>query len=252
MTGDEIPSSETHLTVGVASDNRMSRLRIAFLNAAHGDENTRRNFRRELDADLVEFDATEHHLPDSFDFDAAVISGSRASVYWDESWIPSLKSWVTDAIETGMPMLGICYGHQLLADVLGGDVRDMGTYEIGYRMVEHSGTSVLFEGVEREFTAFTTHSDEVAELPPGAKPIAENDYSNHGFRKGDVFGVQFHPEYDIDTAEDVTRGKDLATERLKRVLDGINEENYSDACEAKVVFENFTNYVRDEQKLSAN
>jgi len=230
----------------------MNRLRIAFLNAAHGDENTRRNFRRELDADLVEFDATEHHLPDSFDFDAAIISGSRASVYWDKSWISPLKSWVGDAVETGMPMLGICYGHQLLADVLGGDVRDMGEYEIGYRAVEHSGDSVLFEGIDRQFIAFTTHSDEVAELPPGAKPIAENDYSNHGFRKGDVFGVQFHPEYDTKTAENVTRGKDLAKERLQVVLDGINEENYAAACEAKTVFENFTDYVRTVQDPAAN
>ena len=230
----------------------MSRLRIAFLNAAHGDTNTRRNFRRELDADLVEFDATERHLPDSFDFDAAVISGSRSSVYWDEDWISPLKSWVDDAIETGMPMLGICYGHQLLADVLGGDVRDMGEYEIGYRVVEHTGESVLFEGIDREFTAFTTHSDEVAELPPGATSIAENEYSNHGFRKGDVFGLQFHPEYDTDTAEEVTQGKDLAEERLQKVLDGINEENFTAACEAKLVFENFTEYVRDVQGPAAD
>lgn len=230
----------------------MSRLRIAFLNAAHGDTNTRRNFRRELDADLVEFDATERHLPDSFDFDAAVISGSRASVYWDEDWIPPLKSWVDDAIETGMPMLGICYGHQLLADVLGGDVRDMGEYEIGYRVVEHTGESMLFEGIDSEFTAFTTHSDEVAELPPGATSIAENEYSNHGFRKGDVFGLQFHPEYDTDTAEEVTRGKDLAEERLQKVLDGINEENFTAACETKLVFENFTEYVRDVQEPAAD
>ncbi|WP_435155717.1 type 1 glutamine amidotransferase [Haladaptatus sp. DFWS20] len=230
----------------------MSRLRIAFLNAAHGDENTRRNFRRELDADLTEFDVTEGHLPNSFDFDAAVVSGSRSSVYWDEAWIPPLKEWVEVAIESGMPMLGICYGHQLLADVLGGDVRDMGEYEIGYREVEHIGDSTLFDGVEPRFVAFTTHSDEVAELPPGAETIAENDYSNHGFRKDDVFGVQFHPEYDMDTAEEVTRGKELSQERIQQVLDGINEENYDAACESKLVFENFTEYVRNANELSAD
>ncbi len=230
----------------------MSRLRIAFLNAAHGDENTRRNFRRELDADLTEFDVTEGHLPNSFDFDAAVVSGSRSSVYWDEAWIPPLKEWVEVAIESGIPMLGICYGHQLLADVLGGDVRDMGEYEIGYREVEHTGDSPLFDGIDSQFVAFTTHSDEVAELPPGAKPIAENDYSNHGFRKDDVFGVQFHPEYDMDTAEEVTRGKDLPRERLQNVLDGINEQNYTAACEAKAVFENFTQFVQDDDGMSAD
>ncbi|WP_327053355.1 type 1 glutamine amidotransferase [Halomicrococcus gelatinilyticus] len=229
----------------------MSRPRIALLNAAHDGEDTRRNFRRELDADLVEFDATGGHLPEHFAFDGAVVTGSRSSVYWEEEWIPPLKEWASEAAERGLPMLGVCYGHQLLADVLGGEVRDMGEYEIGYREVTHSGDSLLFDGVDERFVAFTTHSDAVAELPPGAEPIAENDYGNHGFRKGDVFGVQFHPEYDVATAESVTRGKDLPDDRLQRVLDGITEENYAAACEAKLVFENFTDHVRNVRGLSA-
>ena len=223
----------------------MERLRIAFINAAHDGADTRRNFRRELDADLVEFDATGGHLPETFDFDGVVVSGSRSSVYWDEEWIPPTKDWVRGAVEAGLPALGVCWGHQLLADVLGGEVRDMGEYEIGYREVEHSGDSRLFDGIDERFTVFTTHSDEVAELPPGAEEIAANDYSNHGFRKGDVFGVQFHPEYDMATAETVTKGKDLSVERLRNVLDGIDEENYRAACEAKLLFENFCDHVRE-------
>jgi GMP synthase (glutamine-hydrolysing) len=223
----------------------MSRLRIAFVNAAHDGADTRRNFRRELDADLVEFDATGGHLPETVDFDGVVVSGSRSSVYWDEEWIQPTKEWVREALDAGLPCLGICWGHQLLADVLGGEVGDMGEYEIGYREVEHSGDSRLFEGVDERFTAFTTHSDEVAELPPGAEEIAVNDYSNHGFRKGHAFGVQFHPEYDAETAETVTKGKDLEDERLETVLDGITEENYQASCEAKLVFENFCEYVRE-------
>ena len=229
----------------------MSRPRIALLNAAHDGEDTRRNFRRELDADLVEFDATGNHLPEHFAFDGAVVTGSRSSVYWEEEWIPPLKEWTSEAAERGLPMLGVCYGHQLLADVLGGEVHDMGEYEIGYREVTHSGNSLLFDGVDERFVAFTTHSDAVAELPPGAEPIAENEYGNHGFRKGDVFGVQFHPEYDVATAESVTRGKDLSDDRLQQVLGGITEDNYAAACEAKLLFENFTDHVRDVQDLSA-
>ena len=223
----------------------MSRLRIAFVNAAHEGADTRRNFRRELDADLVEFDATGGELPETVDFDAVVVSGSRSSVYWDEEWIAPTKEWVAGAVEAGLPCLGVCWGHQLFADVLGGEVRDMGEYEIGYREVEHTGNSPLFDGIDPRFTAFTTHSDEVAELPPGAQEIAANDYSNHGFRHGHVFGVQFHPEYDTETATEVASGKDLPEERLQRVLDGIDEENYRKACEAKLVFENFCEYVRD-------
>ena len=223
----------------------MSRLRIAFINAAHDGTGPRRNFRRELDADLVEFDATDGHLPETFEFDGVVVSGSRSSVYWDEEWIAPTKAWVREAIDAGLPCLGICWGHQLLADVLGGEVRDMGEYEIGYREVEHTGESRLFEGVGERFTAFTTHSDAVVELPPGAEEIAVNDYSNHGFRSDRVFGLQFHPEYDQRTAESVTKGKELADERVESVLAGINDENYRAACEVKLVFENFENFVRE-------
>jgi GMP synthase (glutamine-hydrolysing) len=226
----------------------MSRLRIALLNAAHDGADTRRNFRRELDADLVEFHCPEGELPETFQFDACVVTGSRASVYWDEPWIGELKSYVGDAIDTGMPMLGVCYGHQLLADVLGGRVEDMGEYEIGYRTVEHDGQNDLLAGVDQDFTVFTTHSDRVAEAPPGADVFAKNDYGIHGFRKNNVFAVQFHPEYDMETAADVASGKDLPDERIQRVLDGIDAENYSAACEAKTLFDNFTEFVREQSR----
>lgn len=222
----------------------MTRLRIALLNAAHDGADTARNFRRELDADLVEFHCPSRDFPDTVQFDACVVTGSRASVYWDEPWIGELKSYVGDAVETGMPILGVCYGHQLLADVLGGRVADMGEYEIGYRTVEHDGENALLAGVDEEFTVFTTHSDHVVDAPPGADVFAANDYGVHGFRKDNAFAVQFHPEYDMETAESVTTGKDLSDERIEAVLAGITPDNYAAACEAKTLFDNFTNYVR--------
>ena len=215
----------------------MRRPRIALLNASQAPS-TPRNFRRELDADLVEFDV-HRDLPDTFAFDAAVVTGSRASVYWDEPWIDSLTEWVSEAHDRGLPILGICFGHQLLAEALGGTVEDMGEYEIGYREVDGDGP--LFDG---SVTVFTTHSDTVTELPPGAEQTADNDYGIHGFRVENAFGVQFHPEYDMDTAESVTRGKDLPDDRIRTVLDGITEANYAKACEAKGLFENFTELVR--------
>ncbi len=224
----------------------MSRPRIAVLNAAHDPGHNRRNFRRELDADLVEFDVTDVELPPLAEsFDGVVVTGSRVSVYWDEDWIEPTRQWVREAIEAGLPCLGVCWGHQLLADVLGGEVAGMHEYEIGYRGIEQTSESLLFEGIDEEFTAFTTHSDEVVTVPPGAEVLAENDYSIHAFRKDRVFGVQFHPEYDMETAREVTLGKDLSDERIQRVLDGITEENYANACEAKAVFENWLQFVQD-------
>ena len=223
----------------------MSGLRVAFVNAAHNGEGTLKNFRREVDADLSEFDVTAGELPPDYRYDAVVVTGSRASVYWDEEWIAALKSWVEGAAERDLPLLGVCYGHQLVADVLGGEVGPMDEYEIGYREIEHDGGR-LFEGVDETFTAFTTHSDEVVTPPPGASVLAENDRSIHAFRKGSAFGVQFHPEYDPETAASVTRGKDeLSEERIESVLAGITEENDRAAQEARTVFENFRAFVAE-------
>jgi len=228
-------------------------LRIALLNAAHDGAANRRNFRRELDADLVEYDVTERELPDTFAFDACLVTGSRASVYWDEPWIADLEAWVGEAIDRGLPFLGVCFGHQLLASALGGDVAPMDDYEIGYRTVEHDGETPLLSGVDESFTVFTTHSDAVVELPPDAELFAENDYGVHGFRRGDVFSVQFHPEYDTETAEEVTRGKDeLPDKRIQRVVDGITPENAAAACEAKQLFDNFTDYVRETERTAVD
>ncbi|MCD2203134.1 type 1 glutamine amidotransferase [Halobacterium sp. KA-6] len=219
----------------------MSRPRVALLNAAHDPTDTTRNFRRELDAELVEFHAADGDLPESHDYDGVVVTGSRSSVYWDEDWIDSLVAHVADCHDAGVPVLGICFGHQVVAAALGGRVDGMGEYEIGYRSVERVADDPLFDGIDETFTAFTTHSDAVVELPPGAQLLAENDYGVHAFRLGESVGVQFHPEYDTETAADVTTRKDdLGDERKQDVLDGITPENYAAACEAKRLFENFT------------
>lgn len=219
----------------------MSRPRVALLNASHDPTNTTRNFRRELDADLVEFDVNAGDLPDHVEFDGVVVTGSRSSVYWDEDWIDPLVAYVADCHDAGVPVLGVCFGHQVLAAALGGDVADMGEYEIGYREVERTADDPVFDGVGETFTVFTTHSDAVVDLPPGADLLAENEYGVHAFRAGQSVGVQFHPEYDQETAEHVTRQKDnLSPEREADVLAGIHDENYRAACEAKKLFENFT------------
>ncbi len=228
----------------------MTRPQLVLLNAAHKAVDTRQNFIRELDADVEVFHNPSGEFPDSYNYDGVVVTGSAASVYWDREWIGQLKTWVGGAVEAGLPVLGVCFGHQLLADVLGGRVEDMGEYEIGYRTVIHDNESRLLEGIGDSMTVFTTHSDRVAEPPPGSTVFARNEYGIHGFRKDRVMGVQFHPEYDMETAELVASGKDdqLSDERLQNVLDGITDENYAAACEAKQLFDNFLEYVEELQR----
>ncbi|MGM0604188.1 MAG: type 1 glutamine amidotransferase [Halobacteriota archaeon] len=230
----------------------MTRLRFALLNAAHDGADTRRNFRRELDADLVEFQATERQLPDGFDYDGIVVTGSRSSVYWDEPWIDPLVEYVGEAAERGVPILGVCYGHQVLAEALGGRVSGMDDFEIGYNTVELVTDDELFGGIDESFTVFTTHGDAVVDLPPGATLLARNEYGVHAFRYGHCWGVQFHPEYDMRTARSVTEGKTemLGTDRIESVLSEITPAKYEAACAVKGLFDNFTDYARDVRAAS--
>jgi GMP synthase (glutamine-hydrolysing) len=248
------------------TDDAADRLRLALLNASTSERATSHNFRRELDADLAEFQVNDGQLPRGYEFDGFVVTGSAVSVYWDSEreWVEPTCEWVREAVDRGLPALGVCFGHQLLAHALGGRVADMGEYELGYREVRRTDREdddadgpadaraadggaagdPLFAGLDESFLVFTTHSDTVAELPPGATEIATNDYGNHGFRLGHVAGVQAHPEYDQTMAEAVTRTKDLPDERIQRVLDGITDENYARAAATKRLFDNFTDYVR--------
>lgn len=230
----------------------MMTLRLALLDASHGTDHTRRNFRRELDADLAEFDVTAGDLPAGFDYDAVVVTGSRSSVYWDEPWIDDLIGWVAQAADCGLPVLGVCYGHQVLAEALGGRVAAMDDIELGYREIRTRGEDPLFDGIESPFVAFETHSDRVVDLPPGATLLAENDRGVQAFRHGDCWGVQFHPEYDQPSAERVTRGKDLPDERIQSVLDGIHDDNYAAACRTKGLFDNFTDYAHERRAVAAD
>jgi len=224
----------------------MERPRIALLNAAHDPAETARNFRREVDADLVEYHVAGGQVPERVDadLDGAVLTGSQSSVYWDDAWIDATREWTAAAVDRDLPILGVCFGHQLLADALGGAVESMGEYEIGYRPVTRVADDRLLAGLPAEFTVFTTHSDAVTSLPAGAELLAENDYGVHAFRRGNAYGVQFHPEYDVPTAERVTKRKDdLDPDRMAAALDGITPENYAAACEAKRLFENFRSIV---------
>ncbi len=227
------------------------RTEIAVIDASVGDTPAERNLTRELEAagaDVTTYKVSNGQFPpsatgDVWQYDGVVVSGSQTAVYDDENWIHELTAWARDLHRADVPVLGICWGHQFLAQALGGRVVDMGEYELGYRTVEHVGEDPLFADVPASFTAFQTHSDRVAELPSGAVELARNDYGLQAFRLGSSFGVQFHPEYDRQTAEWVIDGKELPEDRLRSVRDTLTETNAAAARETARVFENFVQIV---------
>ncbi|QSG05555.1 type 1 glutamine amidotransferase [Halapricum desulfuricans] len=223
---------------------------FALLDASVGETPVRRNFRRELQGEVTVFEVSEGELPPdpgAFPFDGAIISGSQCSAYDDRAWIADVEDWARTAHEAGIPMLGVCWGHQLLAEALGGRVEAMGERELGYRTVRRAGASQLFNGVSRTFTAFETHTDAVVELPGDARVIARNDAALQGFQLGRTYGVQFHPEYDLEAARWVIEGKDISDEQKHAALETVTEDNHAAAAQARLVFENFRRVVAGER-----
>ncbi|NHX41763.1 MULTISPECIES: type 1 glutamine amidotransferase [Haloarcula] len=226
---------------------------IAIVDASVGETPAERNLTRSLDAETTVYKVSDGHLPPvpaggDWRYDGVVISGSQTSVYDDHGWIHDLTSWVRDVHRADVPTLGICWGHQFLAQSLGGRVVDMGEHELGYRTVHRRGEDPLFADMSPSFTAFQTHSDRVAELPAGAVELARNQYSIQAFRLGTRYGVQFHPEYDRETAEWVIGNKDLTDDRREAVTATITDESVAAAREATTVFENFLGLVATHQR----
>ncbi len=168
-------------------------------------------------------------LPEPEALRAAVITGASAMVTDHEPWSERTASWLRRAAAVDLPMLGICFGHQLLAHALGGVVgdnpagREIGTITV-HRLPE-SDTDPLFSVLRRDLTVQATHVQSVLELPPETVRLAESPMDpHHAFRFGDhVWGVQFHPELDaalirafIEDRAGILRAEGLDPEALAR------------------------------------
>ncbi|HEY1616193.1 MAG TPA: type 1 glutamine amidotransferase [Streptosporangiaceae bacterium] len=122
-----------------------------------------------------------------------VILGAVWSVYDTATiggWIGDELAWVRQADEAGIPVLGICFGAQVLAAALGGEVHDIGRNEIGWTTVESLDPALVPEGPWLEF-----HHDTCV-LPPGARLLARNETGAQAFAIRRNLAVQFHPEVD--------------------------------------------------------
>jgi len=149
--------------------------------------------------ELHPFDVSEQFIRE-FNPNGIILSGGPNSVYEAQDWkAPQV------VFELGVPVLGICYGMQTMAQQLGGKVESSGKREFGYAEIRARGHSELFRGIQDRtndeghglLDVWMSHGDKVTELPPGFKVIASNDscpIAAMADESRKFYAVQFHPE----------------------------------------------------------
>ncbi|MCO6361947.1 type 1 glutamine amidotransferase [Paracoccus sp. 08] len=162
------------------------------------------------------FDFTTWHVEgmefpqDIHDADGWLLTGSRHGAYEDHAFIPPLEDFIRRVHDAGVPMVGICFGHQIIAQALGGTVvKHPGGWAVGAQDYDFGGQPV---------TLNAWHQDQVVTLPPGAHVAGRNAFcENAALIYGDrAFTVQAHPEFGDDFIQGLmdTRAKGVVPDDL--------------------------------------
>ena len=145
-------------------------------------------------------------LPDPVEYKGILIMGSLNNFPEAHPWIETTSEWIRGAHETKTPILGICFGHQLLNHALGGiSGKNPNGSEFGTVTVttsEAARTNPLYSGIHAVFPAQVSHAQSALELPKGAIQLASSEKEPHqSFHVPPAsWGVQFHPEFDADVS----------------------------------------------------
>ncbi len=135
-------------------------------------------------------------LPPLEAFDAYVVTGSRLDAVLEEPWVLALGDFLRQAHAAGTATVGICFGHQLIAHVLGGRVeRAAEGWGVGVHTAEVT-TATRPPEVPDRFRLLLSHQDQVVALPPGAELLATSGHAPiAAFRAASLLGFQGHPEF---------------------------------------------------------
>lgn len=156
-------------------------------------------------AHFTTYDVAGGEKPPAIDAcDGFIVTGSPAMVTEKAAWSENLKPWLVQLVDQSRPLLAVCYGHQLLAEALGGEAgwhpkgREIGT--VAVNLTQAGKEDPLLGGLSDTFSAQVTHAQSALVLPPGAILLASNDYEPHqAYRVGSqAWSVQFHPEFTAD------------------------------------------------------
>ncbi len=196
-------------------------------------------------------DATCEELPDMVEEHGIIIGGSPHSVTERLPWMVRLEEFIRRMDEIRKPMLGVCFGHQIIAQALGGTVekgdqgRELGVVAID--LTEHGAEDPLFDCLDGGFVTAMSHCDVVTTLPAKARVLAKNrKYDHQALAVGDhIRSVQFHPEMSLPTLIRLALSRKDQLVKKKFVQDEAHLDQYlssvrdCDVSSARWVLKNF-------------
>lgn len=146
--------------------------------------------------------ALDGELPeDLHECDAWLITGSRHDAYSDIPWIQALRAWIRQAHDADVKLAGVCFGHQVIAQALGGEVvKSTKGWGLGVAVHPMLADEPWMAPARDQIRILASHQDQVALLPPGATRLAGNDFCpNFMFLQGNnIVAIQGHPEFSVE------------------------------------------------------
>ncbi|MCV6614270.1 MAG: gamma-glutamyl-gamma-aminobutyrate hydrolase family protein [Cellvibrionaceae bacterium] len=180
------------------------------------------------------YEVQRGELPASVDeVDAYLITGSKTSVYEDQQWIRDTEAFLRKAHAAKKKMLGICFGHQLLAQALGGKtIKAEQGWGLGVHHYQLTESATQYGQAGEDFSMLVSHQDQVVENIPGATVLASSDFCPNAMIAVDdhILSFQAHPEFSKDYSEALLKlrrevfGEDNTEKALASLSDDVSFE----------------------------
>jgi GMP synthase-like glutamine amidotransferase len=172
--------------------------------------------------------------PDPAACEAVVITGSPAGVYDPTPWMDPLRGFIRSAADAKTPMIGVCFGHQIIADALGGDVRKSPKgWGIGRHTYDILAREPWMMDAGKAFSLGVSHQDQVIAPPATARTLARSDHTDHAmlvYGDAPIMSLQGHPEFTdgfLAALYGARRGKTLSDDLADQAIEslGTPEDN---------------------------
>lgn len=197
--------------------------------------------------DIRRLDLGDPVPPDFDNVDAVISLGAKANTDDSHAWIDKELAYLKEAHERSLPLVGICFGHQMIAKALGGEVAPMQRPEVGFVDVEltpPAHTDTIFTGIAWNAPQFQTHHHEVSKLPDGATLMASSKAcTNQAFKAGmRTYSFQYHFEADRTLIDTYIRDEQTALHHV-----GLTTAEFNTEAESK-----YEPFARLADRLSVN